>query len=179
MNLKSFILILIISFSYSCDKTDKTVKKSNFVLNRDFKDFKTKMTELDTLKVEMFIGACTYHTSERLIISKKKDTLTIQPLFKREAFSNQKYIKQKKYLIHEKDTTWKFGDFLHFYKKEKQKNKKFVIFSIKSDTSNFKLYADKIYQRDLIVEDYCTVMKQLMPESKYHIFAKESINSKN
>ncbi|MFT7900284.1 hypothetical protein VBY74_09895 [Tenacibaculum ascidiaceicola] len=179
MNLKNIILILIISFLNSCSKPIKKINKSSFNLNKDLKDFKIRMTEFDTLKVKMFIGACTYHTSEKLIISKKKDSLIIQPYFKRNAFSNQEYIKQKEYSIHENDTTWKFGEFLSSYKNEKQKGKSSVIFSIKSDTSSLKIYADKIYQRDLIVGDYCTVMKQLIPDSKYHIFGKENKNSKD
>ena len=104
MNLKYTILIFAVLLQVSCDKNKIEVKKSNFILNRDFKDFKTKMTELDTLKVGMFIGACTYHTSEKLVISKRKDSLLIQPYFKRRAFSNDKYIKQKAISIHEKDS---------------------------------------------------------------------------
>ena len=60
--MKYAILIFVIFLQVSCSKSKIEVKKSNFILNRDFKDFKTKMTELDTLKVGMFIGACTYHT---------------------------------------------------------------------------------------------------------------------
>ncbi|WP_422090666.1 hypothetical protein [Tenacibaculum ovolyticum] len=139
-------------------------------MKRDFKDFKTKMTELDTLKVGMFIGACTYHTSEKLVISKKKDSLLIQPYFKRMAFSNDKYIKQKTILIHEKDSVWKFGEFLSLYCGKDREEDDSVIFSIKSDTSSLKFYTKGVYQRDVIVRDYCKVMKQLIPNSKYHVF---------
>lgn len=140
------------------------------MLNRDFKDFKTKMTELDTLKVGMFIGACTYHTSEKLVISKKKDSLLIQPYFKRRAFSNDKYIKQKAISIHEKDSVWEFGEFLSIYRKKDREEDDSVIFSMKSDTSSLKFYTKRVSERDLIVRDYCKVMKQLIPNSKYHIF---------
>lgn len=170
MKLKILLLTIIVSLFSSCTVTNKEVERSNFILNKDFEDFKTKMTELDTLKVRMFIGTCTYHTSERLVISKKKDSLLIQPYFKRRAFSNDKYIKQKAISIHEKDSVWKFGEFLNLYNKKNREDDNSAIFSIKSDTSSIKFYAKGIHQRDLIVRDYCKVMKQLIPDSEYHIF---------
>ncbi len=107
------------------------------------------------------------------MISKKKDSLLIQPYFKESAFSNDKYIKQKAISIHEKDSVWKFGEFLSLYNRKQRKEDDSVVFSIKSDTSSLKFYTKGIYQRDLIVGDYCKVMKQLIPDSKYHIFGGE------
>jgi len=176
LKLKTRILILslIIIFSSSCNDVSKkteTDEKSKFNFKTDYKEFKTKMSELDTLKVWMFIGACTYHTAEKLTITKKNDTLTILPEFKERAFTDDSYIKQKPISIHENDTIWKFGEFLDYYKLKNNKSKnKIPIFEIKSDTTSLKFYTKGIYQRDQIVGDYCIVMKQLIPNSKYHIF---------
>ena len=147
------------------------IKKSEFNLLTDYYDFKTKMTELDTLKVYMNIGSCMHNSAEKLTITKLNDSLIISPEFKEDAFSNDNFIKQKTLRIHQNDTTWNFGKFIRKYKTENIKGEE-SIFVIKSDTTMIKFQTNGIISRDNIVADYCIMMRKLIPESEYHIYGK-------
>jgi hypothetical protein len=86
--------------------------KSSFDLNSDYADFKTKMTQLDTLKVFVDHSVCTYQGYERLTITKKESLIKILSEFKDYDEQNPEWEKVFEESIAENDTTWNFENFI-------------------------------------------------------------------
>jgi hypothetical protein len=86
--LKNLLIILILALIFVSCKTERKTElpKSNFNLKSDFIEFTNKMTELDTIKIWTNLSQCMYQGIEKLKITRKGDSLKIQPEFTESMF---------------------------------------------------------------------------------------------
>ena len=171
--MKNLIKIITILFILvGCKNQNQNVTeqpKSNFDITKDYSEFKTKMTEQDTIKVWTAITACTYQVVEKLTITKKGQQITITPEIKEGLFADKKFEKQKSITISENDTIWKFGKFMKKYSNRITTEKDSIgKFYIKCNSRKFH-FTTKRWDNEFLL-DYCTVMKSIYPKSKYHFY---------
>jgi len=172
--MKEIILLGILLIMISCQTKmpeKNQIIKSEFDLKIDYMDFKTKMTEIDTLEIIMGVGSCMHQSEEKLLITKRKDSIKIESSINENIFKKGNLKKFKEIVIQEKDSTWKMGEFIEYYKKKSNDTlNKYPIFVIKKDTSRIEIYTRGISNRDNIVADYCNVMRKIFPESEFHFY---------
>ncbi len=176
----TFIFIAISNLLYvKCENRiennkRKDKQKSSFNLEKDYAEFQTKMTEQDTIKVWTVITSCMYQVVEKLTITKKGSYITISPEIKESLIEDMKFKKQKPIIISENDTIWKFGEFMKKYNNRITTEKDSIgRFYIKCNSRKFH-FTTKRWDNEFLL-DYCTVMKHIYPNSKYHFFEKIEI----
>ena len=153
--------------------TNKTFKPE-LDLKQDYVDFKSKMTELDTIKVFINHSVCTFQGYERLRITKESDSIRIRSEFKDYDEQNPKWklVFEKK--ISEKDTIWDFGNFL---KRNKKRLKTDSVMLAKIEI-NYKQQWMKFKTKGLVElnrfkADYDSTMRKLHRPTKNLIYGEE------
>ena len=174
---KHIKILMVVSLFISCQKEDikKEVKTSKFNLTSDYINFKEKMTELDTLEIKFDHSICTYEGYEKIIITKQLDSLHITCNYKDVTFDTKPKWKQIYNLkIHEKDTIWKFEEFL-----ERNKNrittdkKKLCVLLLKSKRDKLIYTTKGLVDLNYFFADYFQTMLELHPENKNSIYGVE------
>ncbi len=136
--------------------------KSNFDLNSDYADFKTKMTESDTLNVWVDHSVCTYQGYERLMITKKDDSIKILSEFKDYDKQNPEWKIVFEKNISESYTTWNFGNYM-----KRNKNRlttdstKYSKIEVKSGLQKLRFVTKGLVDLNRFKADYDTIMRKL------------------
>ncbi|MCL8009493.1 hypothetical protein M8845_18880 [Gelidibacter japonicus] len=145
--------------------------KSNFDLKSDYQDFKTKMTELDTLKVWIDHSVCTYQGEERLLITKKSDSIKILSEFKDYDEQNPEWQKIFEKSITENDTTWDFGNFMERNKSRiNSDDNEYVKIEIKNGEQKMKFVTKGLVDLNTFMAEYGTMMRKLYEPKKRQIY---------
>lgn len=151
--------------------------KSNFSLKKDYSELTTKITELDTIKVWMNLSQCMFEGIEKLTITRNKDSIKILPEFEDSGTAGSEFKKSKEIIIHVNDTIWKFNNFL------KRNENRLEFDSLKYGRLQVILNNERLNYMTLglgdsgeFLSDYCNTMKELMPESEYHIYGNTKSN---
>ena len=157
----------------SC-KTERKTKlpRSKFSLKTDYVELTNKLTKSDTIKIWLNLSQCTYQGIERLTITRKKDSLKIQPEFANSMIARTVYKKGKPIFISVNNTNWKFNEFLKRNSNRLQSDSlKYgrLQITLKLEKLNFFTYGLGDSNKFLIV--YCNTMKNLIPESDNYIYA--------
>ncbi len=171
---------MIFVFLVGCDNQTKNVKekvKSNFNLERDFAQFQTKMTELDTLKIWINHSVCTYQGYEKLEITKKNKKIKIKAEYKECTFEKKpkwKVLYEK--TISENDTIWNFGKFLKRNEKRlNSKAKKYGMLQMKHKQNKIQFFTHGLGDLNKFMSEYFETMIKIYPENKEHIYGYEFI----
>ena len=136
--------------------------KSNFNLNSDYANFKTKMTELDTIKVWVNHSVCTFQGYERLMITKKSDSIKILSEFKDHDELNPKWEKVFEKSIVENDTTWNFGDFMERnINRLNSDSEKYPKIEIKNGEQKMKFITNGLGDLNTFMAEYGIMMRNL------------------
>lgn len=139
--------------------------KSDFNLKKDYLDFKQKMTELDTLKIWIDYSACLFFGYERIIITKKLDSVKIKGGFKNETFTKvSKWKKTYDTIIPQNDTIWNFGQFIEKNKDRiKPKNKKHSRIRISHKTDTIYLFNNGLSDLHNLLNEYDMTAEKICP----------------
>ena len=171
---KTILNILILSSIFiSCKSELKTeLPKSDFSLKSDYRELTKKMTELDTIKVWMNLSQHTYQGIEKLTITRKNDSLEIQPEFAESMIVGTEFKKSKPITISVNDTIWKFNEFLKRNENRLQSDSlKYGRLQITLNSEKLNFFTHGLGDSGKFLIDYCNTMKNLMPESDNHIYA--------
>ena len=163
----------------SCKTENKTeLRKSDFILNKDYAELTSKMTELDTIKVWMNLSQCMFQGIEKLKITRQGDSIIIQPEFAESAIVGTEFKKSESILISVSDTIWKFNDFIkkNEYRLETD-SLKYGRMQITLNKKRLNFMTDGLGDSAKFMVEYCNMMKNIMPESDYHIYADTEITN--
>ena len=159
----------------SCQEKQKSEKEkpvSEFDLIADLSNFQQNMTELDTLTISFDHSVCTYQGYERIEITKQSDSISIVSSFKELTFQeNPKWERIYDKKISEKDTIWKFEQFLKRNEKRKntdQNKRGILILTDKKDTIRYS--TDGLVDLNRFLADYYETMRKIYPENKNGIY---------
>jgi len=172
--LKNLLIILILALIFVSCKTERKTElpKSNFNLKSDFIEFTNKMTELDTIKIWTNLSQCMYQGIEKLKITRKGDSLKIQPEFTESMFVDAEYTKTKPIMISANDTVWKFNSFLkRNLKRVNTDSLKYGRLQISLNKERINFMTDGLGDSSRFLIDYCNTMMNLIPDSENHIYA--------
>lgn len=181
-NLKNLLKILFLtSIFISCQTEHKTeLPKSNFSLNDNYAELTNKMTELDTIKVWMNLSQCMFEGIEKLTITRKNDSIKIQPEFAESLVVGTEFKKIKTITISVNDTVWKFNEFLKRNGYRLQSDSlKYGRLQITLNEEKLNFFTHGLGDSGKFLIDYCNTMKNIMAESKYHIYAEIEITEEN
>ena len=175
-NLRKAIYILIgLLIFVSCQEKSKAEKEklaSEFNLIADLSNFRQKMTELDTLTILFNHSVCTYEGYERIEITKHADSISIVSNFKELTFDeNPKWDRIYTKKISEKDTVWKFEQFLKRNEKRKnsdQNKRRVLMLTDRKDTIGYS--TDGLGDLNRFLADYYDTMRRIYPENKNGIY---------
>ncbi|MFI8380581.1 hypothetical protein [Leeuwenhoekiella sp. NPDC079379] len=176
--MKNLLIILILTLIYVSCKTERKTQlpKSDFSLKKDYVELTNKLTELDTIKVWMNLSQCTYQGIEKLTITRKKDSIKIQPEFAESMIVGTEFIKEKEIIISVNDTIWKFNEFLKRNENRSQSDSlKYGRLQITLNSEKLNFFTHGLGDSGKFLFDYCRTMKNIMPESDNHIFGVEII----
>ena len=150
--------------------------KSDFSLKKDYAELTNKLTELDTINVWMNLSQCTYQGIEKLTITRKKNSIKIQPEFAESMIVGTEFIKEKEIIISVNDTIWKFNEFLKRNENRLQSDSlKYGRLQITLNSEKLNFFTHGLGDSGKFLFDYCRTMKNIMPESDNHIFDVEII----
>ncbi|WP_157823368.1 hypothetical protein [Olleya sp. 1-3] len=172
--MKNLLIILILSMTFvSCKKDKQTeLPKSDFNLKSDFTELTNKMTELDTIKIWTNLSQCMYEGIEKLKITRKGDSLKIQPEFTESMFVGAEYTKTKPIKISVNDTVWKFNSFLkRNLKRVNMDSLEYGRLQITLKKERINFMTNGLGDSAIFLIDYCNTMMNLIPESENHIYA--------
>ncbi|CAL65924.1 hypothetical protein [Christiangramia forsetii] len=173
--MKKFKYIILVLILISCNKSQEKVSEKNlskFDLKSDFKDFKSKMEEVDTLEIWFDHSVCTYQGYEKIQITKFSDSIKIKSRFKELSYSdNSEWMKVYERNIAISDTTWKIEKFL---KRNKNRIKKdsadYPQLQLKYKDQKIEYFTDGLVDLNRFLEDYYLTMRKLFPENKNNIY---------
>ena len=168
-----YLLKILILISFFACKTKRQTEwpKSNFSFKRDFTELTKKMTERDTIKTWMNLSQCTYQGIEKLTITRKNDSIKIQPEFAKSMIAGIDFKKSKPIWISVNDTTWKFNEYLKRNAYRLQSDSlKFGRLQISLNSEKLNFFTHGLGDSGKFLIDYCNTMQKLMPESKNHIY---------
>jgi hypothetical protein len=152
-----FILIVVLASCESKTKTKPLV--SSFNLKKDFTQLTHKITELDTIVVWMDMSLCMSQGIEVLTITRKKDSLTIQPKHKESLIIDAPYKRGKTIRISIHDTLWKFNQFLKRNENKITTNtSKYGRLQIYHKTSRLNFITERLSESGRFIADYCNTM---------------------
>jgi len=183
-----FLIVLV-----ACKKQTENItkqEKSSFNFKKDYTEFQTKMTELDTLKIWIDHSVYTLHGSEKLEITKKNGNIKIKAEYREETFAkNPKWNVIYEKIISEKDTIWNFGKFLKQHKErakhetvEERLNPETIGERLKSGTlkhwmlqiehkgNRVYFYTDSISDLEQFMAEYFETMLKIYPKNKGQIY---------
>ena len=151
--------------------------ESNFNLEKDYAEFQTKMTELDTLKIWISHSVCTYQGSEKIEITKNNGNIKIKTEYKDETFEkNPKWKVVYEKTISENDTIWNLGKFLKRNEKRlKSETKEYGILQIKHRKNKIQFYTHGLIDLNKFMAEYFETMIKIHPENKENIYGYELI----
>jgi hypothetical protein len=178
--LKNILKILIITLSFiSCKTETKTeLPKSDFILKKDYAELTSRMTELDTIKVWMNLSQCMYQGIEKLQITRKGDSILIQPEFAESAIVGTKFNKSEPILLSINDTIWKFNDFIKRNDNRLETDSlKYGRMQITLNKERLNFMTEGLGDSAKFMIEYCNTMKNIMPNSDYHIYAGTDITN--
>ena len=159
-----FSLILI----FSCKQQDnrkKITKLSDFNLSTDYIEYKTRMSENDTINVFVNHSICTYQGYERIKIINKRDSLKIIDEYLEKTYDKHPewksaFIKT----ISKNDTIWNFEHFLKINERrtisDDKKHGRIQV-SYKHDTIHY--YSYGLIDALKFMEEYNRLMVKLYP----------------
>ena len=171
-------LTLVTYFFISCSTSTKSNRKSDFSFNleSDLTHFKQKMTDNDTLVLWFNRSGCMEMAAERIIISKKGDSLTIKSTLS-EMINNEKSSYK---LVYEKktartDTLWKIEAFFerNKYRLEKPDDFDQATLSIHYKKQKILFYRKGLGDLNIFMKDYFETMEVLYKENGYYGILKE------
>ena len=173
--MKIFKYIILVLILISCNKNQENVSEKNiskFDLESDFKDFKSKMEEVDTLEIWFDHSVCTYQGYEKLQITKSSDSIKIKSRFKELSYSdNSEWIEVYERNIPITDTTWKIEKFL---KRNENRIKKdstdYPQLQLKYKDQKIEYFTNGLVDLNRFLEDYYITMRKLFPENKNNIY---------
>jgi hypothetical protein len=177
--LKNLLKILFLTSIFISCKTERKTElpKSNFSLNDNYAELTNKMTELDTIKVWMNLSQCMFEGIEKLTITRKNDSIKIQPEFAESMVVGTEFKKEKPITISVNDTIWKFNEFLERNKNRLQSDSlKYGRLQITLNNEKLNFFTYGLGDSGKFLIDYCNTMKNIMTKSNYHIYAGTSIN---
>ena len=172
-NLIKIVSLLIILFGCKNQTENITEQpKSNFNLEKDFAEFQTKITELDTLKVWINHSVCTYQGMEKLEITKINGNIKIKAEYTEQVFEkNPKWNTVYEKTISENDTIWNFGKFLKQNEKRlKSETKKYGILQIKHNKNTIHFHTEKLSDLNVFLFGYYNTMLKLFPENTNNLY---------
>ncbi|WGK64963.1 hypothetical protein [Croceiramulus getboli] len=174
-----YILIGLLIF-VSCQDVKERKKENSvteFDLVTDFTNFRQKMTELDTLIISFDHSVCTYQGYERIEITKESDSIKIVSNFAELTFDEiPKWKKIYDTKISEKDTLWKFEQFLKRNEKRRNsdKNKRgILVLTNKKDTIGYS--TEGLIDLNRFLTDYYETMRKIHPENLNGIYGVEIV----
>lgn len=170
--MKNLLKILFLtSIIISCKTERKTeLPKSNFSLNDNYAELTNKMTELDTIKVWMNLSQCMFEGIEKLTITRKNDSIKIQPEFAESMLVGTEFKKEKPTIISVNDTIWKFNEFLERNENRLESDSlKYGRLQITLRNEKLNFFTHGLGDSGKFLIDYCNTMKNIMSESDYHI----------
>ena len=176
--MKNSLIILILTLIFVSCKTERKTElsKSDFSLKKDYVELTNKLTELDTIKVWMNLSQCTYQGIEKLTITRKNDSIKIQPEFAESMIVGTEFVKEKEIIISVNDTIWKFNEFLKRNENRLQPDSlKYGRLQITLNSEKLNFFSHGLGDSGKFLFDYCRTMKNIMPESDNHIFDVEII----
>lgn len=143
--------------------------RSDFNLKTDFANFKTRMTEMDTINVFIDHSVCTYQGYERLLITKKSDSIKVRSEFKDYDRENADWVLIFEKMLPENDTIWDFGRFLkrnvNRLNSDLEEHAKIVI---KNGGQQMRFVTDGLVDLNRFKADYDTTMRKLYePTDKF------------
>jgi len=162
----------------SCKTERKTeLPKSDFSLTKDYTELTNKMTELDTIKVWMNLSQCMFEGIEKLTITRKNDSIKIQPEFAESMVAGTEFKKEKPIMISVNDTIWKFNEFIKRNDNRLQSDSlKYGRLQITLNNKKLNFFTHGLGDSGKFLIDYCNTMKNIMTKSDYHIYAGTEIN---
>ncbi len=172
--MKNLLIILILALIFVSCKTERKTElpKSDFNLKRDFIELTNKITELDTIKIWTDLSQCMYEAIEKLKITRKGDSLKIQPEFTESMLLDAEYTKTKPIMISVNDTVWKFNSFLkRNLKRVNTDSLKYGRLQISLNKERINFMTDGLGDSARFLIDYCNTMMNLIPDSENHIYA--------
>jgi len=177
-NLIKIITILIVLVGCKNQTRNTTEQpKSNFNLEKDFAEFQTKMTELDTLKIWISHSVCTYQGNEKLEVTKKDGKIKIKAEYREGTFEKNpewKVVYEK--TISENDTIWNFGKFLKRNEKRlKSETKEYGMLQIKHKKNKIQFFTHGLVDLNKFMAEYFETMIKIHPENKENIYGYELI----
>ncbi len=136
--------------------------KSNFDLKSDFQNFKTKMTEMDTLRIFVDHSVCTYQGYERLMITKHSDSIIVSSEFKDYDNQTPEWEKVFDKTISENDTIWNFGEFMNRNKNRLiNDGEKYAKIEVTNGEQKLRFATDGLIDLNNFKTDYDTTMRKL------------------
>jgi hypothetical protein len=180
--LKNALKILILTLVFvSCKKETKAeLTESDFYLKKDYAELTNKMNEVDTIKVWMNLSQCTFQGIEKLTITRKNDSIKIQPEYAESMVVGTEFKKSHPIIISTSDEKWKFNEFL---KRNEYRlisdSLKYGQLQIKLNNEKLNFFTNGLGDSGKFLIDYCNTMKNIMPESEYHIYAGIQIIEEN
>ena len=171
--MKNILKILILTLIFiSCKTETKTDSpKSDFILSKDYAELTNKMTELDTIKVWMNLSQCMFQGIEKLKITKRGDSIKIQPEFAESAIVGTEFKKYNPIILSVNDTVWKFNEFIKRNENRLETDSlKYGRMQITSNNKRLNFMTEGLGDSAKFMIEYCNMMKNIMPNSDYHIY---------
>lgn len=171
---KTFLKILSIALlSIGCQKSiENKTELSKFNLDTDLLNFKSKMTEKDTLKIFINHSVCTYQGYERIEITKKSDSLKVISEFREDTFEQNpewKVMYEKKIPI--TDTLWKFENFMKRNRDRQTSNTKdYGTIQVSHNQEKIHFFSEGLSDLNSLMEDYGKTMLKLYPEDSTYMY---------
>ncbi|WP_237275747.1 hypothetical protein [Tenacibaculum ovolyticum] len=165
----------------SCKKGIKKkteLVKAEFVLKFDYCDFKHKMIEMDTLNVFIEHSVCSSSAQERILITKKKDSLTIESEYYSSTYQdtpNWELVYKK--TISKNDTIWDFENFLtRNEKRMSSKKRKKGRIQIRHKKETIHLFTEGIIDAFNFMDDYVKTANRICPDYLNIIYLTDEVD---
>ncbi len=151
-------------------ESNKSIR-SDFNLKTDFADFKTRMTEMDTINVFVDHSVCTYQGYERLLITKTSDSIKVRSEFKDHDRQNADWELVFQKMLPQNDTIWDFGNFLkrnvNRLTSDVEEHAKIIV---KNDGQQMRFITDGLVDLNRFKADYDSTMRKLYEPTDQYIY---------
>lgn len=137
----------------------------------DFVDFKTRMTEMDTINVFVDHSVCTYQGYERLLITKISDSIKVRSEYKDYDRQNADWELVFEKMLPENDTTWDFGNFLKQNADRLNSDvEEHAKLEIKNGGQQMRFVTEGLVDLNRFKADYDTTMRKLYEPTEKYIY---------
>jgi hypothetical protein len=172
-----FLTLFLVSCNQRTENNDK-IHKSDFNLKTDLIEFKSKMTELDTIKIWFDHSVCVYQGFERIEITKESDSIKIKTEFKDvslEDIPEWKVVYEKKIQIN--DTIWMIEEFFQRnIDRQKSEKKEYGTLQVSHNGIKIHYFTKDLVDLNRFMADFFETMSELHPENKNGIYGVDLIN---